>query len=52
MSAHNDVAFVISATGQIRQEINTDPGPGTQASKSSFASLLADSALQTIGAAQ
>ncbi|HZZ55388.1 MAG TPA: SCO family protein, partial [Trebonia sp.] len=31
MSAHNDLAFVISATGRLRQEISDDPGPGTAA---------------------
>ena len=37
MAAHNDLAFVISADGQLRQEISDDPGPGTPATKSSFA---------------
>jgi cytochrome oxidase Cu insertion factor (SCO1/SenC/PrrC family) len=31
------------------QEINDDPGPGTDATQSSFASLLADSVLQSMG---
>jgi cytochrome oxidase Cu insertion factor (SCO1/SenC/PrrC family) len=48
MVAHNDVAFVISAGGNVRQEISDDPGPGTSATKSSFADLLADSVLQTM----
>jgi cytochrome oxidase Cu insertion factor (SCO1/SenC/PrrC family) len=52
MSAHNDLAFVISATGRIRKEIDSDPGPGTSASKSSFASVLATSALQIMGGAR
>jgi cytochrome oxidase Cu insertion factor (SCO1/SenC/PrrC family) len=52
MSAHNDLAFVISATGQIRRKIDSDPGPGTSASKSSFASVLATSVLQTIDGAR
>ena len=52
MSAHNDLVFVISATGRIRQEIDSDPGPGTSASKSSFAGMLATSALGTMGGAQ
>jgi cytochrome oxidase Cu insertion factor (SCO1/SenC/PrrC family) len=49
MSAHNDLAFVISATGRLRQEISDDPGPGTAATKSSFAGLLANSVLQVMG---
>jgi cytochrome oxidase Cu insertion factor (SCO1/SenC/PrrC family) len=49
MAAHNDVAFVISADGNVRQEISDDPGPGTSATKSSFADLLANSVLQTMG---
>jgi cytochrome oxidase Cu insertion factor (SCO1/SenC/PrrC family) len=48
MAAHNDVAFVISADGNVRQELSDDPGPGTSATKSSFAGLLANSVLQTM----
>ena len=49
MSAHNDLAFVISATGRLRQEISDDPGPGTAATRSSFAGLLANSVRQVMG---
>jgi cytochrome oxidase Cu insertion factor (SCO1/SenC/PrrC family) len=49
MSAHNDLAFVIGADGQVRQEISDDPGPGTAATTSSFAGLLSSSVLQTMG---
>jgi cytochrome oxidase Cu insertion factor (SCO1/SenC/PrrC family) len=49
MSAHNDLAYVISAGGRLRQEFSDDPGPGTAATKSSFAGLLADSVAQTLG---
>jgi cytochrome oxidase Cu insertion factor (SCO1/SenC/PrrC family) len=49
MAAHNDLAFVISAKGEIQQEISDDPGPGTDATQSSFSSMLADSVLQSIG---
>jgi hypothetical protein len=52
MSAHNDIAFVISPNGVMQQEINDDPGPGTQASLSSFAGLMADSVRQSLGQAQ
>jgi cytochrome oxidase Cu insertion factor (SCO1/SenC/PrrC family) len=49
MAAHNDLAFVIGADGRLRQEISDDPGPGTSATKSSFAGLLADSVRRTLG---
>jgi cytochrome oxidase Cu insertion factor (SCO1/SenC/PrrC family) len=49
MAAHNDLAFVISADGKLRQEVSDDPGPGTSATKSSFAGLLASSVRQTLG---
>jgi cytochrome oxidase Cu insertion factor (SCO1/SenC/PrrC family) len=49
MAAHNDIAFVISAKGVVQQEISDDPGPGTGATESSFASMLADSVLQSMG---
>jgi cytochrome oxidase Cu insertion factor (SCO1/SenC/PrrC family) len=49
MAAHNDQAFVISAKGIVKQVINDDPGPGTDATTSSFASLLANAAEQSLG---
>jgi len=49
MAAHNDLAFVIDASGQMQQEISVDPGAGTAATTSSFAGLLANSMLQTMG---
>jgi cytochrome oxidase Cu insertion factor (SCO1/SenC/PrrC family) len=49
MAAHNDIAFVINAEGVVQQEISDDPGPGTGATQSSFASLLANSVLQSMG---
>ena len=49
MAAHNDIAFVISADGVVQQEISDDPGPATDATQSSFASLLADSVRQSMG---
>jgi cytochrome oxidase Cu insertion factor (SCO1/SenC/PrrC family) len=48
MVAHNDVAFVIDGSGRMRQELNTDPGPGTASSKSSFAVVLAGAAEQAL----
>jgi cytochrome oxidase Cu insertion factor (SCO1/SenC/PrrC family) len=49
MSGHNDVAMVIDRSGQIRQEISTDPGPGTSSTKSSFSVLLSQYAHQALG---
>jgi cytochrome oxidase Cu insertion factor (SCO1/SenC/PrrC family) len=48
MIDHPDVALVINQKGTIREELNTDPGPGTAATKSSFAVLLADAARQVL----
>ena len=50
MVGHPDVAYVIDQAGRVREELNTDPGPGTTATKSSFAVLLADAARQARGA--
>jgi cytochrome oxidase Cu insertion factor (SCO1/SenC/PrrC family) len=48
MIAHQDIAYVIDRAGHVREELNTDPGPGTTATKSSFAVLLADAARQAL----
>jgi len=50
MLAHNDVAFVIDQAGHLRQELNFDPGPGTAATRSSFAAELADAATRLLRA--
>jgi cytochrome oxidase Cu insertion factor (SCO1/SenC/PrrC family) len=52
MAAHNDLAFVISAKGIVQQEINDDPGPGTDATTSSFAGLLTNAVEQSLGGGQ
>jgi cytochrome oxidase Cu insertion factor (SCO1/SenC/PrrC family) len=44
MIGHPDLAYVIDRAGRVREELNTDPGPGTTATKSSFAVLLANAA--------
>jgi hypothetical protein len=49
MLAHNDVALVIDQAGHLRQELNFDPGPGTAATKSSFAAELAGAATRLLG---
>jgi len=49
MAAHNDVAYVIDRNGHTRSELNTDPGPGTASSQSSFAAELLGSAQHALG---
>jgi len=51
MALHNDAAYVIDRNGRVRQIINTDPGPGTAASQSSFSVELADAARHLLGSA-
>jgi cytochrome oxidase Cu insertion factor (SCO1/SenC/PrrC family) len=48
MLGHSDDAFVIDRHGNIRQELNFDPGPGTTATQSSFATQLANAASQAL----
>jgi hypothetical protein len=50
MLAHNDIAFVIDQARHLREELNFDPGPGTDATKLSFAAELADAATQLLRA--
>jgi cytochrome oxidase Cu insertion factor (SCO1/SenC/PrrC family) len=47
-SGMSDLVFVIDRTGRIRQEIRDNPGPGTAATRSSFAVLLSDAVRQAI----
>jgi cytochrome oxidase Cu insertion factor (SCO1/SenC/PrrC family) len=49
MIGHGDYAFVIDQAGHLRRELNFDTGPGTQATKSSFAAELTDAAQQLLG---
>ncbi|MCW2909342.1 MAG: AhpC/TSA family protein, partial [Actinomycetia bacterium] len=49
MIGHPDLAYVIDQAGRVRAELNTDPGPGTIATKSSFAVLLANAARNALG---
>ena len=49
MIGHGDYAFVIDQYGHLRRELGFDPGPGTQATKSSFAAELTDAAQQLLG---
>ncbi len=48
MSAHNDLAVVIDRSGNIRDELPADPGPGTTSTKSSFSVLLSQYARQAL----
>jgi len=50
MIAHNDLVFVITGTGLIRNEFNADPGIGTVSSKSSFAVVFSQAAEQALSA--
>jgi cytochrome oxidase Cu insertion factor (SCO1/SenC/PrrC family) len=49
MIGHGDYAFVIDKRGHIRRELDFDPGPGTQSTKSSFAAELAGAARPLLG---
>jgi cytochrome oxidase Cu insertion factor (SCO1/SenC/PrrC family) len=49
MIGHGDYAFVIDQAGHMRQELGFDTGPGTEATKSSFAAELTDAARQLLG---
>ncbi len=40
MVGHSELALVIDRTGHIREEMSTDPGPGTASTQSSFSVLL------------
>jgi cytochrome oxidase Cu insertion factor (SCO1/SenC/PrrC family) len=51
MIGHSDVAYVIDRSGHVRQELNTNPGPGTTATKSSFDVLLTQAARQVLRSA-
>jgi cytochrome oxidase Cu insertion factor (SCO1/SenC/PrrC family) len=48
MIAHNDLVFVIDSTGHVRYDINSDPGPGSSTSISSFAVEFAQLARQAM----
>jgi cytochrome oxidase Cu insertion factor (SCO1/SenC/PrrC family) len=49
MIGHGDYAFVIDQAGHVREELNFNPGPGTTATKSSFAAELTGAAQQLLG---
>jgi len=49
MIAHSDLAYVIDSSGHMRDALDADPGPGTAASKSSFAVTVADAVTSVQG---
>jgi cytochrome oxidase Cu insertion factor (SCO1/SenC/PrrC family) len=49
MVGHGDYAFVIDQAGHMRQELGFDTGPGTRATRSSFAAELTGAAQQLLG---
>jgi sensor domain CHASE-containing protein len=49
MIAHSDFAFVIDPMGHMRYILDSNPGPGTEASRSSFAVLLANELRAVLG---
>jgi cytochrome oxidase Cu insertion factor (SCO1/SenC/PrrC family) len=50
MLGHGESAFVIEPSGRMLEELDFDPGPGTAATESSFATELATAAHQALGA--
>jgi cytochrome oxidase Cu insertion factor (SCO1/SenC/PrrC family) len=48
MVDHSEVALVIDRTGHIREEVGTDPGPGTASTQSSYSVLLSQYARQVL----
>jgi cytochrome oxidase Cu insertion factor (SCO1/SenC/PrrC family) len=50
MLGHSDIAYVINQRGQLTEELDMDPGPGTAATQSSFATELAEAANKTLAA--
>jgi cytochrome oxidase Cu insertion factor (SCO1/SenC/PrrC family) len=49
MIAHNEIAYVIDPVGHTRYVLDSDPGPGTQATRSSFAVVLSDAVRSVLG---
>jgi len=48
MIGHSEDAYVIDRAGHLREEMSFDPGPGTAATMSSFATQLTDAAEQAL----
>jgi cytochrome oxidase Cu insertion factor (SCO1/SenC/PrrC family) len=50
MLGHSDIAFVVDQSGELTETLDMDPGPGTDATQASFATLLAQAATQALKA--
>jgi cytochrome oxidase Cu insertion factor (SCO1/SenC/PrrC family) len=48
MLGHNDTAYVINQRSEITEQLDLDPGPGTAATESSFATELAEAVNKTL----
>lgn len=48
MVAHSEMAYVVNARGRTRYVLDADPGPGTAATRSSFAGTLAQAIETTL----
>jgi cytochrome oxidase Cu insertion factor (SCO1/SenC/PrrC family) len=48
MAMHPDIAIVIDPAGNIVQEVNADPGPGTTTTQTSYSALFAADARQAL----
>jgi cytochrome oxidase Cu insertion factor (SCO1/SenC/PrrC family) len=48
MIDHSEIAYVIDPAGRTRDVLNTDPGPATEATQSSFGVTLADTLKQAL----
>jgi cytochrome oxidase Cu insertion factor (SCO1/SenC/PrrC family) len=48
MTGHNDETFLISQRGRVVREFNSDPGPGTTATISSYSVLFANAVRQEL----
>jgi cytochrome oxidase Cu insertion factor (SCO1/SenC/PrrC family)/uncharacterized membrane protein (Fun14 family) len=46
---HSEIAYIIDPAGHTRYTLNTNPGPGTQATQSSFSVNLADVLKRVLG---
>ena len=49
MIAHSDIAYVIDPAGRTRYVLDANPGPGTAASRSSFAVVLSSELQSVLG---
>ncbi len=48
MIAHSDITYVIDGTGHTRFVLDSDPGPASGATQSSFSDLLANAVTRAL----